>query len=128
MTSARLRVYRRGLEVETLAGVERTVEAELARLDAQRGRVLSLLASLKNGSALTTGGDEPAPPKRTRQMSDAGRQAIREAVQRRSARVRAEDAQGGANSSGSRAAPSAKAAKDHAASARSSGSNGNRKK
>jgi len=65
------------------------LEAELARLDAERARVLSLLASLKGGTAMTVSDDEPASPKRSRQMSEAGRQAIREAVQRRWARVKA---------------------------------------
>jgi len=62
------------------------LEAELARLDAERERVRALLASL--GGAMVTD-SLAAPTKRLRKMSEAGRQAIREAVKRRWARVRA---------------------------------------
>ncbi|WP_110172162.1 hypothetical protein [Luteitalea pratensis] len=62
--------------------------AELARLDAERERVRALLASLdgapRGGQTVTA-----TPVKRARQMSEAGRQAIREAVKRRWAKARA---------------------------------------
>ncbi len=96
------------IDIQTYA--RKGLEAELARLDAERGRVLSLLASLKAGPAQAAGDDEPAPAKRARQMSEAGRQAIREAVQRRWERVRAAgaaDAQ--EEGSGSKAASNAAA-------------------
>ena len=64
------------------------LEAELARLDAERERVNALLASLGAASpkATTT---IARLAKRPRQMSEAGRQAIREAVKRRWEKVRA---------------------------------------
>ena len=64
------------------------LEAELARLDAQRERLRALLASLGGTSpkAITT---IAAVAKRPRQMSEAGRQAIREAVKRRWEKARA---------------------------------------
>ena len=62
------------------------LEAELARLDAERERVKTLLASLDGAPTRTAG----APlAKRPRRMSEAGRQAIREAVKRRWAKARA---------------------------------------
>ena len=62
------------------------LEAELTRLDAERERVKALLASLVGASSRTAA----APlEKRPRQMSEAGRQAIREAVKRRWAKARA---------------------------------------
>jgi len=65
----------------------RGLEAELVRLDVERERVRTLLASLDG----TTSKPQSRPPVSTRrgQMSDAGRQAIREAQKRRWARVRA---------------------------------------
>ena len=65
------------------------LEAELARLDAERERVRALLASLGGASSQIV---KASPVKRLHQMSDAGRQAIREAVLRRWARVRAAQA------------------------------------
>ena len=104
------------------------LEGELARLDAERRRVLSLLANLTNGSAPLTGDDEPAPAKRARQMSEAGRQAIREAVQRRWARVRAEAASEGADGGRTQAGPRAGAADNATSSGRGRGRTANRKK
>jgi hypothetical protein len=70
------------------------LEAELARLDGERERVRALLASLGG----TTSKPLSARPAAKRgQMSEAGRQAIREAQKRRWARVRAE---AGASASG----------------------------
>ena len=75
--------------IESLQGYARNgLEAELARLDAERERVQVLLASL-DGPRSSAVIQTPAEVKRTRQMSEAGRQAIREAVRRRCARVRA---------------------------------------
>ena len=74
------------------------LEAELARLDGETTRVLALLASLDG----TTSKPASAPPagRRRSQMSEAGKQAIREAQKRRWARVRAEAATGGLTGSG----------------------------
>ena len=76
------------------------LEAELARLDGERERVRRLLASLDE----TTSKPLSAPPaeRRRGQMSEAGRQAIRDAQKRRWARVRAEgaDGDGGAGGTG----------------------------
>ena len=73
-------------EIQTYA--RKGLEAELARLDAERERVRALLASLdgapREGQTVTA-----TPVKRARQMSEAGRQAIREAVKRRWAKARA---------------------------------------
>jgi hypothetical protein len=76
-------------ELETYA--KKGLESELVRLDQERERVMSLLAGLgrKSGRAVAP---QAADAKRPRQMSDAGRQAIREAVKRRWERVRAEKA------------------------------------
>lgn len=62
------------------------LETELARVNEQRDRVLALLAGL-NGQDVRAPGTSSA--RRARKMTDAGRQAIREAVQRRWAKVRA---------------------------------------
>ena len=67
------------------------LEAELARLDGELERVRRLLASL-DGAAGRNETTPAAIAKRPRQMSEAGRQAIREAVQRRWERVRAAQA------------------------------------
>jgi hypothetical protein len=68
------------------------LEAELTRLDAERERVRTLLESLDG----TTSKPLSARPAAKRgQMSEAGRQAIREAQKRRWAKVRAEAAAGG---------------------------------
>ena len=64
------------------------LEAELARLDVERERVRALLASLGITSLKVPVERSPAG-KRTRKMSEAGRQAIRDAVRRRWERVRA---------------------------------------
>ena len=73
------------------------LEAELARLDAERERVRALLASL--GGA-TMRDSIASPAKRLHQMSEAGRQAISEAVKRRWARVRAAAAASGGGAGG----------------------------
>jgi hypothetical protein len=106
------------------------LETELARLDAERERVKTLLASLDGAPTRTAG----APlAKRPRRMSEAGRQAIREAVKRRWAKARATAA--AASSDGSAAAgDSAKQAAGKPAQRRSQGRprakavRGNRKK
>ena len=67
------------------------LQAELARLDAERERVRALLASLGANFDLGRPGNA-TPAKRPRQMSEAGRQAIRDAVKRRWAKARAADA------------------------------------
>ncbi len=68
------------------------LEAELVRLDGERERVRALLASLDSAPA---GRTAAAPTgQRPRQMSEAGRQAIRDAVKRRWQRVRAAAAGG----------------------------------
>jgi hypothetical protein len=90
----RLGYYNREM-IENLQDYARKgLEAELARLDAERERVKGLLKSL-DGSRSQAVIRTPAPGKRPRQMSEAGRQAIREAVKRRWERVRAEAATGG---------------------------------
>ncbi len=58
------------------------LETELARLNAERERVRELLASL-DGASTKAATTSAALAKRPRQMSEAGRQAIREAVKRR---------------------------------------------
>jgi hypothetical protein len=66
------------------------LKAELVRLDGERDRVRALLASL-DGS--TSRAPSPPPAARRRgQMSEAGRQAIRDAQKRRWAKVRGEAA------------------------------------
>jgi hypothetical protein len=67
------------------------LQAELARLDAERERVRALLGSL-DGTSDVARPSNATPAKRPRQMSEAGRQAIREAVRRRWERARAADA------------------------------------
>ena len=64
------------------------LEAELERLNTERDRVMALLASL-DGSVTRRQTPAAAQPRRPRQMSEAGRQAIREAVKRRWERARA---------------------------------------
>jgi hypothetical protein len=71
------------------------LEAELARLDEKRAEVLALLAQIDRRP---TKGREAtgrqATPAKQRKMSAEGRERIREAVQRRWARVRAEQGAG----------------------------------
>ena len=64
------------------------LEAELARLDAERERVRALLASLDGPSSAGQAAGATSV-KRPRQMSEAGRQAIRDAVKRRWEKARA---------------------------------------
>jgi Arc/MetJ-type ribon-helix-helix transcriptional regulator len=66
------------------------LEAELVRLDGERERVRTLLASL--GGTTSKPPSAPSAGRRRGQMSEAGRQAIREAQKRRWARVRAAQA------------------------------------
>ena len=68
------------------------LESELARLDGERERVRALLASLDGTTSMPL---SRAPAAKRGQMSEAGRQAIREAQKRRWAKVRAEAAAGG---------------------------------
>jgi hypothetical protein len=72
------------------------LEAELVRLDGERERVRALLASLDGA---TPKSQSRTPAAKRGQMSEAGRQAIRDAQKRRWAKVRAEaGAEGNADS------------------------------
>ena len=84
----RMRVYNAQMNPDIQTYARKGLEAELARLDAERERVRALLASLDGASpeAITT---IATLAKRPRQMSEAGRQAIREAVKRRWEKARA---------------------------------------
>jgi hypothetical protein len=62
------------------------LKAELVRLDGERERVMTLLASLDGA---TPKSQSRTPAAKRGEMSEAGRQAIRDAQKRRWARVRA---------------------------------------
>jgi hypothetical protein len=109
-------------DLETYA--KKGLEAELVRLDAERERVRALLASL-GGVNLKASDRQPAGAKRPRQMSAAGRQAIRDAAKRRWERVRAEAAKAGQGGAGNAEAPLAVATKKRT---RKAARTGNRKK
>lgn len=121
----------RALNLDITSLARKGLEAELSRLDAERAKVVALLADLGKGSAAR----ESAPLRRTRKMSAEGRKRIQEAVRRRWERVRSAQAAGGPSSSAAEGTSSedtttAKAGTErpgrklHAASKRS----GNRKK
>ncbi len=70
------------------------LQAELTRLDAERVRIVALLAELGGKARASAAATQDALP-RARTMSPEGRRRIQDAVRRRWERVRAEQAAAG---------------------------------